>query len=380
MIGNEQTRLDLVKWLKNWKIGAKPVLLTGPPGVGKSTAVYAVARQFGYAVIEYNASDVRTRERLKDALAPTLENTSVFGDEKLLIFLDEIDGLLGRADYAGTDYVLDFIENTTTPLAMAANLEETQKIKKIEQKSQLLRFEPVGADLMILYLRATCRREGLQVSEETIAKIANNCRGDVRQALNSIQTLSGHKVVASITDRQFMSDSSALDAILSAKELEQALTFMRQYDARPFDKVRAIFDCIVSAKNLSTESRCESLDFLARADLLLGTINREQSWRLLRYFDRYLVLAILGKKITRSDSGIPWSLKLAIWNDGRIVKSMASVLAEKYHVSKSDVSNVYLPYLALHLKNRPEDLESFLRNNEFEDSERRVILKLAVKK
>ena len=380
MIGNEQTRLDLVKWLKNWKIGAKPVLLTGPPGVGKSTAVYAVARQFGYTVIEYNASDVRTRERLRDALAPTLENTSVFGNEKLLIFLDEIDGLLGRADYAGMDYVLDFIENTTTPVAMAANLEETQKIKKIEQKSQLLRFKPIGADLMMLYLRATCRREGLSVSEETLLKIASNCRGDVRQALNSIQTLSGQKVVGGITDRQFMSDSSALDAILSAKELEQALTLVRQYDARPFDKVRAIFDCVVSAKNLSTESRSESLDFLARADLLLGTINREQSWRLLRYFDRYLVLAILGKKITRSDSGIPWNLRLSIWNDGRVVKSMTSALGQKYHVSKSDVSNVYLPYLALYFKNRPEDLEYFLRNNEFEDSERRVLLKLAVKK
>ena len=380
MIGNEQTRLDLVKWLKNWKIGAKPVLLTGPPGVGKSTAVYAVARQFGYTVIEYNASDVRTRERLRDALAPTLENTSVFGNEKLLIFLDEIDGLLGRADYAGMDYVLDFIENTTTPVAMAANLEETQKIKKIEQKSQLLRFKPIGADLMMLYLRATCRREGLSVSEETLLKIASNCRGDVRQALNSIQTLSGQKVVGGITDRQFMSDSSALDAILSATEFDQVLTHVRQYDARPFDKVRAIFDCVVSAKNLSTESRSESLDYLARADLLLGTINREQSWRLLRYFDRYLVLAILGKKITRSDSGIPWNLRLSIWNDGRVVKSMTSALGQKYHVSKSDVSNVYLPYLALYFKNRPEDLEYFLRNNEFEDSERRVLLKLAVKK
>ncbi|MGI0090203.1 MAG: AAA family ATPase, partial [Nitrososphaerales archaeon] len=96
MIGNEQSRLELVKWLKHWKVGSKPVLLSGPPGVGKSTSVYAVAKEFGYTVIEYNASDVRTRERLREALSPTLENASVFGkDEKLLVFLDEIDGLLG---------------------------------------------------------------------------------------------------------------------------------------------------------------------------------------------------------------------------------------------------------------------------------------------
>ena len=38
------------------------------------------------------------------------------------------------------DFVLDFIENATMPVAMAANLEETQKLKKIEQKSLVLRF------------------------------------------------------------------------------------------------------------------------------------------------------------------------------------------------------------------------------------------------
>ena len=91
------------------------------------------------------------------------------------------------------DYVLDFIENSTIPLAMAANLEETQKIKKIEQKSQVLRFRPVGPDLLLIYLRGICSKENLEVSIETLQLVAKNSRGDVRQALNSIQTLSGQK-------------------------------------------------------------------------------------------------------------------------------------------------------------------------------------------
>lgn len=380
MIGNEQARLDLVKWLKHWKIGTKPVLLSGPPGVGKSTAVYAVAKEFGYTIIEYNASDVRTRDRLREALAPTLENSSVFGDEKLMVFLDEIDGLLGRSDYAGMDYVLDFMENTTIPLAMAANMEETQKIKKIEQKSTVLRFRPVGSDLLQIYLRGICSKEKIVVSEETLQLVAKNSRGDVRQALNAIQTISGQKIVGSRTDHQFMSDSSALDEIFRAKDQEHALSLMRQYDAQPYDKIRAFFDSVVSAKNLSTESRSESLDLIATADMLLGKINREQSWRLLRYFDRYLILATLGKKITRSDSSIPWNLRLAIWNDGKVIRSMAESLSEKYHVGKSDMANLYLPYLAAYFKNRPEALDPFLKSNEFEDSEKRVMLKLANKK
>src|SRR5487761_1555246 len=97
LVGNEHARLQLVKWLKNWKVSSKPILLMGPPGVGKSTSIHAVAKEFGYTVIEYNASDVRTREGLRAALGPVLENTSLFGErEKLLIFLDEVDGLSGR--------------------------------------------------------------------------------------------------------------------------------------------------------------------------------------------------------------------------------------------------------------------------------------------
>ncbi len=212
------------------------------------------AREFGYTVIEYNASDERTKSRLKEALAPTLENTTIIGGEKIMVFLDEIDGLLGRADYAGADYVLEFIEHTKIPLAMAANLEETQKIKKIEQKSLVLRFKPVGSDLMLIYLRAICSKEHLKVSGETLTLIAKNSRGDVRQALNAIQTLSGQNIVGGKTDHQFMSDSSALDAIFQARDLEQALFLMRQFDAQPYDKIRAIFDSVVSARNISVES------------------------------------------------------------------------------------------------------------------------------
>ncbi len=202
----------------------------------------------------------------------------------------------------------------------------------------------------------------------------------MRQALNSLQTLSGENIVGAKTDHQFMSDSSALDAVLQSNDLGEAILLMREFDSQPYDKIRAIFDSVVTAKNLSIESRSESLDLVAYADLLLGKINKRQSWKLLRYLDRYLALSTIGKNVTRSDSGIPWNLKLTIWNDGRVIKAMSSVLSEKYHVSKSDISNFYLPYLALYFKNRPEALKLFLKSNKFDDNENRVILKLASKR
>ena len=189
------------------------------------------------------------------------------------------------------DFVMDFIENARLPVALAANVEDVQNLKKVTQKSLVLKFKPITEDLLFIYLRSIAQREGILVEEDTLHKIARSSRGDVRQALNSLQTISGQTVVASRTDDQFMSDSQALDSIFASKSLEEEISNLRQFDAPPFDKVRAVFDAIVSAKNMSVESRSEALEIVAHADTILGEISTTvhggcsdtsiESWQLL---------------------------------------------------------------------------------------------------
>jgi replication factor C large subunit len=381
MIGNEQARLDLIKWLKNWRMGSKALLLTGPPGVGKSTSVYAVAREFGYTVIEYNASDIRTKSNLSSHLSGALENASLFGEEeKLMIFLDEVDGLSGRADYAGIEFIIEFTETASMPVAMAANVEDDPKLRKLEQKSQLIRFSSINEDLIFIYLKSIARKEEIPISNDTLERIALSCRGDVRYALNLFQTVIEDQTGTLFqTDRQFYSDAAALDSVFLSSSLEEAIARLRQYDASPFEKVRSVFDSVVSAKNLSVEQRAESLNLLSDADILLQQINKNQRWRLLRYMDRYLGLAVLGRSIKRSDSSIPWNLKISIWNDGRVTKEFLSELPSEFHVGKGAFASLYLPYFALYLKNRPDDMARFVEKHEFSDSDKRVLLKIAAK-
>ena len=377
LVGNEQARLELVKWLKNWKVGSKPVFLTGPPGVGKSTAIQAVAREFGYSMVEYNASDVRTREKLRSSLGPALVNSSVFANEKMLIFLDEVDGLSGRSDYAGSEFIVDFIESCKMPVAMAANVEDDPKLKKLEQKSTVLRFKQIDEQLLFVYLKAASKRERLNASEEAIRQIASSSRGDVRFALNLLQTLAGEEAANVHTDRQFFSDASAIDSVLEASSLEEALARLRQFDATPYEKIRAVFDSVVTAKTLSMEDKSKALDLVADADILLARINREQNWRLLRYFDRFLAIATLGKNLKRTDSSVAWNLKLAIWNDGRVIRSLQERFSGQYHVDGSDFSGFYLPYFSFYFKNSPREFEEFISRHELGEPDRRVLLKLA---
>ncbi|MDP8942305.1 MAG: AAA family ATPase, partial [Thermoproteota archaeon] len=88
MVGNEGARLAAVKWLSGWVDGSRPLLLVGPPGIGKTTLVHTLSQQFNYDLIELNASDNRNKIGIENRITPIFSNEGLFG-RKMLLFLDE---------------------------------------------------------------------------------------------------------------------------------------------------------------------------------------------------------------------------------------------------------------------------------------------------
>jgi DNA polymerase III delta prime subunit len=106
VIGNPQARAQLRAWAERWGSSGLPsqraAVLSGPPGVGKTSAALALAADLGWSVVEMNASDARN-ERAIDQIAgrasithTLIESPRGAGPQRALILLDEADSLSGR--------------------------------------------------------------------------------------------------------------------------------------------------------------------------------------------------------------------------------------------------------------------------------------------
>src|SRR3989344_7299096 len=68
----------------------RAALLYGPIGCGKTSSVYALAKELNYDIVEMNSSDVRNEENITSFLNSALVQQSLFFRPKIVL-LDEID-------------------------------------------------------------------------------------------------------------------------------------------------------------------------------------------------------------------------------------------------------------------------------------------------
>jgi replication factor C large subunit len=343
MVGNEEGRAKLQLWLKRWKPGSKAALLVGPPGTGKTTTVHLVAREAELQLVELNASDSRTKEKLSRKVGEAIASTSLFGGRSL-IFLDEVDGLAGRADFGAVEFIKDAVKKSQSPVVMAANDPESDEVRKLGSAASKIEFRKPEPAEVVKRLERIAQKERLAVSKDEITKMAQAANGDLRAAINFLQSgIPGRK------DEE-MTASESVNAFFDAADENAALRALRAYPRQPRDKIKDIFTAVVRSR-VHEERKSGALEVLSRADVLMGRIMKGKDWRLLRYLDPLLAnelwkaLGDGGPRFTLD--AVPWPLQLRIWNDSRKLKDIAALMGKRVGISQRSFLVEDMPYLLL---------------------------------
>lgn len=352
-IANFESKQNSGKTLKSHE---KAILLEGPPGIGKTTVVYALANDLGYSVVEMNASDVRTEKAIVETLQESISSTDLMSfimpkkeKRKKFILIDEVDGISGQSDRGGVKAIINLIKKTKNPIIMTCNF-YSSKFRGLYDASTKIQCRSLRKVSIIKLLREIADKENLEVNDAVLDVIARNSGGDMRSAINDLQAL-GQGVFSDVEFLDLHRDIQEkiftfLQTMFDQKTIKNARNILSNIDF-DYKILHRIIHANLPALVTQTKDLHQVITNLVDADTLISRIMTRMDFSLLPYyFDLVSGGVILSVKKQVPNSSIRFkmpnlsSLRFRFAND-----STLNELQKSFHKSKPEIARYILPQI-----------------------------------
>ncbi|RVU71845.1 MULTISPECIES: replication-associated recombination protein A [Lactobacillus] len=158
------------------------LILWGPPGTGKSSLAQIIANKFDYPLAKFNAS-IDNKAKLEQFI-------KTYPYQPFVLLIDEIHRMTKNLQ----DFLLPYLENGHILLVGATTENPIMSlVPAVRSRCQIFEFKALeDADIELVLKRATDKIFKLssnQVEDKSLAMIASAADGDLRVALNILETV-----------------------------------------------------------------------------------------------------------------------------------------------------------------------------------------------
>ena len=222
ILGNYKNVLWIERWLDNFrnkKSGTKKAaLVSGPPGIGKTSSVKILLESKNYDILEINASMCRNKKYIQEQLSEASSTSKIRFDSKgnfikqhVAIIMDEVDGMTSGDSGGITELIklLNPLKGVATakksdkeardnkwnaPIICICNDRYCPKISELAKECEDIKFQKPANDRLKVKALEILELENISgVNDLIMTKLISFSDGDIRKLINMLQFTFGTK-------------------------------------------------------------------------------------------------------------------------------------------------------------------------------------------